>query len=1055
MLPLTVTPEFQAVLAADLESLRARLAAATGTLLEQPADQEAQAALASALHSLKGLAGMAGARPLGGTVSALEPVFEHGVRLAGEGDEPGAREAFAFCRGPEGEMDLLITETIAGRGSVDPTAEVAGRLRAALTARWPEGRLLPRIRRPATPVAVAPPPPLPDSPADADVLAFLEELGVSGSTGPVRPPAPPPPEVRATLPDPLARMTVTPPGKVEEGSPASAPPPAAVGPAEASGEGGGPGEAVDAEMLQYFIPETLEYCEAIEHALADLERGDAPAEEAESPRRVFLRMWHTIKGAANSIGLVTIGRMAHAVEGAWDEHSALPPEGQLAVAAMATDILRDYLRECAAAPAGTAPAPPQVSVNILLAHLAEGPCQVRAEENAREEVPPAPGVEAACPEPIAPTPEPADPPAAPGRRPEHAPAATFEAPGARVDPATLDRLMDLVGELTVSRNRLLAKVATFTGLQGELEACKNRLQRIVGDFQGRHEYSMPGSTLPLVPSPSSTARPAGFGALEFDEYDDLNLLSRALAEVGADTAELIDGSRRCFGDFAAESDRFRKVSTELQETLTGVRMVPLTALFRRLRRVAAEAAGKEAKEIDWQTEGEGTRLDRVIVEEVFVPLLHLVRNAVGHGVEAPAAREFAGKPRAGRVFLRASQRGGHALIELTDDGRGLNFHAIRARGLAAGLIDAETADEWDDERLVALLFRPGFSTRTAAECNDVGGRGVGLDVVLQQVTRLGGTVEVESHAETGCTWRLKLPVTLTIGQAMFVEVGGQTFALPLTFVERLAFCGPGTVARHPDGSEHLTVDGLGSLPLLRLEELLGLSGQPAPESPTSLAVVARVADKRLAFPVAGLGRRAEIVTKPLPTLLADHPFFSGATIDSDGRAVLILDVPRLASGFFARGGLFALVSSRTRPPTATFTPPAAAGTTRERLLVVDDSLSVRKVAEKLARELGYDVETAVDGQAALEKLDAAPENQPFAAVLTDLEMPRLDGFGLIAEIRGRAAWRELPVIVVTSRQAEKHRQRAAELGATDYLVKPFTKVQLAEKLDAARGAVAT
>lgn len=1054
MLSLTTTPEFQAVLAADLESLRGRLAAATRTLLEQPGSQDAQAGLATALHSLKGLAGMAGVRPLGGSVSALESVFEHGMRLAGMGDAPGAREAFAFCRGPAGEMDLLITETIAGRGSDASTAEAADRLRAAVTARWPEGQLLPRVR-PTRPDAPVLPPP---SRADVDVLAFLEELGVGGPANPVPPPAASPPVARAAPLDPLARMAAVPPDAGVDALPARTTRPAADDPAAAPEDGSSP-ERVDAEMLQYFIPETQEYCEAIDHALAALEAGDASDEGDGSPRRVFLRVWHTIKGAANSIGLVTVGHMAHAVEDVWDERSTLPPAAQLAVGEMATDILRDYLRECVAAPAGSVPEPPQVSVNILLAHLADGPRQLRAEESLPPPAAPVPDFEAPRPPtiilpPPAPTETRALPPAVSGRRPEPAPATTFEAPGARVDPATLDRLMDLVGELTVSRNRLLAKVTTFTGLQGELEACKNRLQRIVGDFQTRHEYSLSGSHLPLLPPPSSTARPVGFGALEFDEYDDLNLLSRALAEVGADTGELIEGSRRCFGDFAAESDRFRKVSTELQETLTGVRMVPLTALFRRLRRVAAEAAGKEAKEIHWQTEGEDTRLDRVIVEESFGPLLHLVRNAVGHGVETPAARESAGKPRAGRVFLRASQRGGHALVELTDDGRGLNFHAIRARGLAAGLIDAETAGEWDDERLVSLLFQPGFSTRGAEECNDVGGRGVGLDVVLQQVTRLGGTVEVESHAGAGCTWRLKLPVTLTIGQAMFVEVGEQTFALPLTFVERLAFSGPGHVSRQPDGAEHLTVEGLGSIPLLRLEELLGLAGRPTPASPTSLAVVTRVADKRLAFPVAGLGRRAEIVTKPLPTLLADHPFFSGATIDSDGRAVLILDVPRLASGFFARGGLFALVSTRTRSP-AVAAPSAAAGMTRERrLLIVDDSLSVRKVAEKLARELGYDVETAGDGQAALEKLDAAPGERPFAAVLTDLEMPRLDGFGLLAEIRGRAAWRELPVVVVTSRQAEKHRQRAAELGATDYLVKPFTRAQLAGKLDAALGAVA-
>lgn len=1136
---LAATPEFQAVLAADLDGLCIRLMAAVAQLDTHPGDASAQAALAATLHSLKGLAGMAGARPLGGAVRTLEDVFERGVRLAREGDEAAARQAFGFCRGPGEEMALLISETAAGRGGGPEAVEAVERLRAARQNRWPEATPRPAVAEPSSPLMLPPPSLVAGSPAPVvapdrsavaaagpqaqdDVLAFLQELGVGGPTGPVQPPAPPPPEVRASLVEPLwpvnpatpplptpvaARIVdlspVQPPSRGDSGGGASAEnvPPASSAnpgddehqrhPAPSSAIVAVSPEEVDTEMLQYFLPETLEYCESIDQALAVQEDQPVSAgDHAESPSRVLMRLWHTIKGAANSIGLVTIGRMAHAVEDACEENSPLPANQQRAVAGMAVEILRDYLRACGTAPAGTVPTPPVRPVDDLLAHVAglrqralapqpepefesgsasasapspdepvtgAEPASVRTAEAA--EPPTVPAVPAVA----APLPSPAAPVAA---GTEDA-APTFEAPGARVDPTTLDRLMDLVGELTVSRNRLLAKVATFTGVQTELEGCKNRLLRVVNDFQNRHEYSSPSSSSSSRAIVTGTdavggrasvagpARPLGFGELEFDEYDDLNLLSRALAEIGADTAELIDGSRRFFGDFAEESDRFRKVSTQLQETLTAVRMVPLSPLFRRLRRVALEAAGKEGKEIVWETEGGDTRLDKVIVEEVFGPLLHLVRNAVGHGVETPERRETAGKPREGHVVLRASQRGSHALIELTDDGGGLDFHAIRARGLATGLIGEDDADHWDEEQLVGLLFQPGFSTRTAAERNDVGGRGVGLDVVLQQVTRLNGTVEVESNEGTGCTWRLKLPMTLAIGQAMFVEVGGQTFALPLAFVERLAFRAPGAVYHDTNGDERLVVDGLtDAVPLLRLEDLLGLPAGQQPASAASLAVVVRVADKRLAFPVGGLGRRAEIVTKPLPALLADHPFFSGATLDNDGRAVLILDVPRLAGGFFARRGLFALVATRTDTPATPAATAPAPESTRARLLIVDDSLSVRKVSEKLATELGYEVVTAADGQAALDRLEAT-DARPFDAVLTDLEMPRLDGFGLLTEIRSRAALRHLPVLVVTSRQADKHRRRAAELGATDYLVKPFSKAQLADKLDLARGIVPT
>ena len=734
----------------------------------------------------------------------------------------------------------------------------------------------------------------------------------------------------------------------------------------------------------------------------------------------------------------------------------LAPALQRRLAATSIEVIRDFLRHASAGKGGETP--PRASA--LLAEIQR--LQTEAATASRAE----PAAVDPAPSPAAPAaPAATEDPAAAASWAQVSPAepeeATFESPGARVDSGTLDRLMDLVGELSVSRNRLLAKVESFTSMSRELESCKGRLLKLVSDFQDRHEYSVNRNGNGHNHSPGTPGgaggsrggkdpggvRLSGFSDLEFDHYDDLNILARQLVEIGADTGELIDQSRRFFASFTDDTDKFRKLSAHLQETITQVRMVPLASLLRRLRRVALEAAGKEGKEIEFETLGGDTRLDKIIAESVFSPLLHLVRNAVSHGIESPARRAAAGKPAGGRLVLRASQRSNQAIIELTDDGGGLDFDAIRRRAVSAGLLAAEAADTWEEARLTNLIFLPGFSTRDTA--GDVAGRGIGLDAVLQQVARLGGLIEIASRTGRGCTFTLKLPLTLAIGQAMFVRSGGQRFALPLNFVDRLATWRPDDLSCDDRGQEFLRVpDSSEPVPFLRLDALLGLPRQLQQQAGADgaagdrLAVITKLADKRVALTIDGMLRRAETVTKPLGPLLEQHPFFSSATIDTDGSVVLILDVPRLCHGVLARQGLFALVQTSavatSEPVAAAVAAPTAA------VLVVDDSLSVRKVAEKYATELGYQVETASDGLVALEKLQAGK----FSLVLTDLEMPRMHGFALLAEIRRHEATRKLPVIVVTSRQADKHRRQAAALGANGYLIKPFTKTQLGENIAA-------
>ncbi len=1053
MLPITSTPEFHAVFAADLDAVQGRAAEALDTLCASPGDESAQGVLHNALHGLKGLAGIAGSQAIEATVTLLSQLTGAAAALARRGEVARAGAVFNFCRASGYDLRALCADTTEGRAQDAQAA--AARLREAAQRDWPdllddrssdgEANSPAAGTRPGTSPAATASPSSASGDAD-DVLAFLQDLGVET-------PAPPASGTAARDEDRFTEF----PGNLPPAALAPKSEPRATDPVLASPRGAA--AAVDAEMLQYFIPETEEYCEGIEAALAAWEQSPDAAE----PRLTLLRLYHTIKGAANSIGLTALGELAHSLEDVFETERTgadaaekppvLPAAVQRRIGAHSVEAIRAFLR--AATEGRSAPIPPRAAELLDEIQRAGVESQQLASES-KSELEPADSKEAASVS--------SDSVSAPAATREPVvDEVTFESPGARIDSGTLDRLMDLVGELSVSRNRLLAKVESFTAMSRELESCKGRLLKLVSDFQDRHEYSVNRTFRSGGPGGKEGVRLSGFGDLEFDQYDELNILARQLVEIGTDTGELIDQSRRFFASFTDDTDKFRKTSGHLQEAITHVRMVPLATLLRRLRRVALEAAGKEGKEIELETLGGDTRLDKVIAEGVFSPLLHLVRNAVSHGIESPERREAAGKPRTGRLVLRASQRSNQAIIELEDDGGGLDFDAIRMRALRTGLLTADAADFWDEARLTNLIFHPGFSTRETA--GDVAGRGIGLDAVLQQIARLGGLIEITSRAGRGCTFTLKLPLTLAIGQAMFIACGGQRFALPLNFVDRLVSWRPGDLSRDDDGQEFLRVpDSAEPLPFLRLDTLLGLPRQTrrlaakgvrggaaaAGETDNALAVVAKIADKRVVLSIDAMLRRAETVTKPLGPLLEQHPFFSSATIDADGSVVLILDVPRLGQGFFSRQGVYALVQTTPAAQPAEPQPAPALAPEAEAVLIVDDSLSVRKVAEKYATELGYAVETASDGIVALEKLGA----RKFALVLTDLEMPRMHGFELLAEIRRNAATRALPVIVVTSRQAEKHSRQAAALGANDYLIKPFSKAQLGERMAACLAAVA-
>jgi chemosensory pili system protein ChpA (sensor histidine kinase/response regulator) len=773
-------------------------------------------------------------------------------------------------------------------------------------------------------------------------------------------------------------------------------------------------EAPEKELVEAFLLDAEENLEAIENALLKLEKdpGDRSLWET------LFRSFHTLKGASNTMGQREIASMVHIIEdgleGVLEGGKGWNASGLASLLFEVIDSIRLLLEKLQ----GKA-----IDESRLIRNLPERLAAL--EEGAAVELH-APEVKEAVPAEAA----------------KEAPASSVAAEGnfLRVNTERLNALMNLVGELVVNRSRLDRKLALLDELKKQLNFCRNRLVGAVGNFQEKYEFSsvLAGAAVEsesvggtaTIPGPTYSPSPfseSGFSELEFDRYDDFNILSRSLIETATDISEIIESIGNFFGSFSEESAQFRKITTTLQDEITRVRMVPLASLFGRLLRPIRDAAQKEGRSVRVVTEGEEAELDKTIIDRIYTPLLHIVRNAVAHGIETPGERQALGKDREGCIAIRARQESGLVLIEVEDDGQGINPEKVFAAARKCGFARAD--EPVSVERACELIFMRGVSSHEGA--GEVSGRGVGLDVVRRETEKLNGTVSVQTQPGEGCLFVIRLPMTMTIHQALLVQVGKETLAIPLNLVQSSVIV-QGKDIQHCEGDEVVKVRDQ-TLPLKRLAALLDLpSPTAAPgQADTSLTTILLMVNDRLqALVVDRILGKQEIVVKPLGHVIHGHRYLSGATLSGEGKIILILDV----IGFLGRAPVF--VQGRT-PPTEKEIEKAAPV---RKVLVVDDSISIRKVAAKYLQSAGIPTETAVDGLEALENL----RKRSYAMVFTDLEMPRLNGYELIAEIRRQAATKDLPVVVITSRAGDKHRARANQAGATDYLTKPFSRDQLIE-----------
>ncbi|MGH9509299.1 MAG: hybrid sensor histidine kinase/response regulator, partial [Terriglobales bacterium] len=458
-------------------------------------------------------------------------------------------------------------------------------------------------------------------------------------------------------------------------------------------------------------------------------------------------------------------------------------------------------------------------------------------------------------------------------------------------------------------------------------------------------------------------------------------------------------------------------------------------LYTRISRTVRDAAKASGKQVELTLAGAETELDNNIIQQISDPLVHLVRNAVAHGLEKTEDRYHAGKADQGNVAVRAYHRGNHIYIEVEDDGRGIDYARVRNTAVEAGLVAPEDAESLAERDLLEFLFHPGFST--APKKTELAGRGVGLDVVRANLAALNGEVDIETELGKGTRFTLKVPLTLIISQALFVRCGTSTFALPLSFVEEIRRLNQ-TEIEEVGGKLLTRVRGVVT-EVLRLDSHLGVD----PVEPVNgwyRLVIVNVAGRHVGLVVEEVLRKDEIVIKGLGDYLRNVKLFPGATIAPNGALILLIDVNRLVAGeSIERRPLMTTAAARVFAPgsvaVATGAIPAAAveAVPTEKIVVLaDDSISVRKFVGRMLEKAGYRVRLASDG---LEALEIVTQNR-CDLLVTDLEMPRTNGYELMAHLRQDAATRSLPIMVVTSRAGAKHRERALKEGASAFMTKP-------------------
>jgi two-component system chemotaxis sensor kinase CheA len=738
-------------------------------------------------------------------------------------------------------------------------------------------------------------------------------------------------------------------------------------------------------LLATFADEAKEQLQTINERLLALEEAEGDAKDP-LLEEIF-REAHSLKGASRAVDLGRVEAVAHKLESLF----SVIQKGELEAGAEVFDLAYNALDALTAlVEEGLAGAPADVDVDALCGALeSAAECSQFPVPSSQPAPPPEPAPQAAIGNPQSPA-KPAD-------------------ETVRVATSKLDALMAQVGELLAARigaEQRMAEVRLLFDSLHEIEASWRKTR--------------PARVLELALQGDESALNDARRLVEFLERSD-----ERMRDIRSGLGEL----RR---KFEADSRRMAQVTSDLQDDVRRTRMLSVSTIFDTFPRMVRDMTRELSKEVKLTIEGGETEVDKQVLEQLRSPLTHMVRNSVDHGMELPDARESARKPREGQVVLRAFQRAADLVVEVVDDGAGIDVDKVKGKAIEKGLITAEAAAGMSEREALWLIFRSGFSTKQ--EVTDLSGRGVGMDVVREHIERLHGMIDVESTLGQGSKFTLSVPLSVATTRCLLVKAGDQTFGIPITNVERIVRLTAEDIG-HTEGREAIKIDER-PMALLRLGGVLGL---PAAESEgtSQPAIILGSADRRAAFLVDGLLGAQEIATKTLPKPLIRVRHIAAATIVGTGEIVPILNVLDLlkASGKTApavtpRKAAQPEPKQETPVPSAQ-SPAPKAPQGKQSILVVDDSVTIRTFEKALLEAAGYDVTAASDGLEAWNML----QKSPCDLIVSDVEMPNMTGFELTEKVRGDSKLKDMPLVLVTTLSSDEDRKRGIDAGADAYVIK--------------------
>ncbi len=582
----------------------------------------------------------------------------------------------------------------------------------------------------------------------------------------------------------------------------------------------------------------------------------------------------------------------------------------------------------------------------------------------------------------------------------------------RVREEILDQLINDAGEVSIIRSQIEREVMGFKASSNDLTDSIARLRSYLRELEIEAETQMQ-SRMDLLQETNEN-----FDPLEFDRFTRLQELTRMMAESVSDVGAVQSGLLSNLGKTEAALQQQSRMSRDLQQGLLGVRMLPFQHISERLQRIVRQTARELNKSVELVIDGESNKIDRGVLEKVSASLEHLLRNAVAHGIEAKAERVSSGKPEAGVIRLAVRAVNDEIQITLSDDGIGVNLAKVKAKAIQKGLLAADT--EITDGNLLSIIFEPGFSTES--ETTQIAGRGVGLDVVRNDISGLGGRVDLSSEEGKGAVFNIYVPITQSVAQVLMVRAGDNRFALPVVMIEQAQ------KIKHHDlmaayGAGKVQWNGV-DYPIYHLAQLLQIQEYQIEEQTYASVLLLRSGLNTIALHVDEVIGNQEVVMKEIGTQLARVPGIVGATVTGDGDIVLILNP--------------VLMSNRNQLALGSVSVNHVSKQNKTRVLVVDDSLTMRKVLGRLLEREGFEVQVAKDGMDAMELLKVTTPD----IILTDIEMPRLDGFGLARNIRDDARTVDTPLIMISSRTADKHKNLAKEIGVDAFFGKPVQDEEL-------------